>query len=84
MNASSFLAALGAAAAGVGGRLSGTPGLVTTGVGSALTLIGDFITLGMTPAPQLEKLRDLHPELRRIQDEREVERQKKIRASYGP
>jgi hypothetical protein len=84
MNISNILTTIGSAATSLGSAFSGTSGMVVVGIGSAFTLVGDLVSLGVDPATHLEKLRDLHPDLQRIQDEREAARQQKIKSSVKP
>lgn len=83
MNTSDILTSIGSAATSVGSRLSGKPALAVVGVGVALTLVGDLLSLGMNPTPPLEKVRDLHPDLQRIRAEREALRQAKVTTKGG-
>lgn len=81
MNTIDVLTTLGGAATGASSYLSGTPRIAVLGVGTAFTLIGDLISLGYSPTKTLDKLRDIHPDLKRVRDEREALRQQKIRAT---
>jgi hypothetical protein len=78
MKISDVLVSIGAATTGFGTNIPGTPGVVVTGVGSALTLVGDLLELGVDPSEHLEQLRDINPELRRIRAERAARKQNKL------
>lgn len=79
-----ILTRIGDGAVSAAPSLGGTWGTVLGGVGAGLSLVGDLIALGQSPQVQINAIRDLNPDLAKLRDDRERQRQAAVAAHAKP